>query len=90
MTIDCLRVTKLATTEVQAYQWMSHAAESGSVYAKTQLALMYASGVGTVMAPQKAQSLLKEATAKGDEAAEFLLQILQKIQMEKSNAIESR
>lgn len=82
VSIECLRLTKIAVTPELAFQWMQGASDTGSTYAKTLLALMHANGFGTVRDLSKARTLLKESAKKGDEAAEYLVTLVDRIEQQ--------
>lgn len=84
VSIECLRLTKIAVTPERALQWMQHASEMRSTYAKSLLALMYANGFGTVRDLSIARTLFKESARKGDEAAEFMLQIIDALEVQEA------
>jgi len=82
VSLECLRLTKIAVTPEEAFKWMRSASDAGSTYAKTQLALMHVNGFGTPRDLSAARALLKGAAVKGDEAAEFLIQVVDGIEVQ--------
>jgi len=82
VSLECLRVSNLAPSNELAFQWLEKAAGNGSVYAKTQLALLYAVGIGVTKDLNKARLLLQQAASKSDESAELLLQKLREMELQ--------
>ena len=77
--INCLERSKLAIGDKQVFEWLLKAAEAGGNYARVHLASIYLSGHGTNVDLERGRELLSESAAKGDEAAELLLKMLDKM-----------
>ncbi|HED39439.1 MAG TPA: sel1 repeat family protein [Chromatiales bacterium] len=75
-TIECLKVSGLATDDHAAVKWLESAAAQAIPAAEAQLGIIYYNGIGVKQSKEKGVALLKSAADHGDVSAKVTLAII--------------
>ena len=75
-TIECLKVSGLATDDYAAVKWLESAAFRAIPAAEAQLGIIYYNGIGVKQSKEKGIELIKSAAEHGDVSAKVTLAVI--------------